>query len=75
MELGNNIWFFPSLTQNCKKSRGGYRLILVSLVIVSDAILKSFYLLCQKVLELSLRFNRFPIPFGLFIFYLEKFYN
>ena len=64
VEQGNNIWLFPWSTQNFKKSRGGYKIILLSLAIVSDAILKSFSLLSQKVLALSLRFNRFPIPFG-----------
>ena len=53
----NYILLFPSSTQNCKKSRGGYQLILVSLTIVSDDILKLFSLLCQKVLELSFGFN------------------
>ena len=75
MEIGNYIWFFLSLYENCKNIREGNQLILVSLTIVSDAILNGISLLCQKVLELSLGFNRIPIPFGLFIFYLEKCYN
>ena len=58
-----------------QKSLGGYKLILAPLTIVRDALLNANSFLCQKVLELSLGFKRFPIPFGLFIFYLEKCYN
>ena len=72
MEIGNNIWLFPSSTQNRKKTRGIYQLILAPLTIVNDALLNDIFILIQKVLELSLGFNRIPIPFGLFIFYLEK---
>ena len=72
MEIGNNIWLFPSSTQNRKKTRGIYQLILAQPTIVNDALLKDISILTQKVLELSLGFNRIPIPFGLFIFYLEK---
>ena len=75
MEIGNNIWLFPSSTQNRKKTRGIYQLILAQPTIVNDALLKDISILTQKVLELSLGFNRIPIPFGLFIFYLEKSLN
>ena len=75
MELGNNIWLFPSSTQNLKKNWGGYQIIIISLTLVNDILLNGISLLCQKVLELSLGFSRFPIPFRLVIFYSEKSYN
>ena len=75
MEIGNSILLFPSSTQNRKKYRGIYQLIIAPLTIVSDAILNDISLLSQKVLELSLGFNQIPIPFGLFIFYFENSQN
>ena len=45
------ILMFTSFHQNLNKGRGGYHLIVVSLVSTSDALLDGVCLLCQKVFD------------------------
>ena len=42
-----NFYFPFSLCENRKKSRGDYRLIVASLIVVGDAVLKSLSLISQ----------------------------
>ena len=51
VKVKNIIYIFTSFQQNFNKGRGGYQLIIVSLVSISDTILDGVSLLCQKVID------------------------
>ena len=71
-----NFYFPFSLYKNCKKSRGDYQLMVASLIVVCDVLLKSFSLIAQLwlVILMMIYYFKFNV-LKTQLFFISVWYN